>query len=118
MFIIDDKDFNDHIERLHMFKILNKEPMIDIANDNLDNEMNIEKYKDKYTVILKNGILIDLRTEEEINYENKIFMNSGNNPKDLEYWKNIFPNKTDNELEEYRIRWSKENPKYLKFERL
>ena len=41
-----------------------------------------------------------------------------NNPKELEYWRNIFPNKTDSELEEYRVRWSKENPKYLKFERL
>ena len=45
-------------------------------------------------------------------------MNKENNPKYLEYWRNIFPAKTDNELEEYRIRWSKENPKYLKFERL
>ena len=41
-----------------------------------------------------------------------------NNPKQLEYWRNIFPTKTDNELEEYRVRWSNENPKYLKFERL
>ena len=64
------------------------------------------------------GELIDLRTEEEINYENKIFMNNKNNPKELEYWRNIFPNKTDNELEEYRVKWSKENPKYLKFKNL
>ena len=67
---------------------------------------------------MKNGELIDLRTEEEINYENKIFMNNKNNPKELEYWRNIFPTKTDNELEEYRVRWSKENPKYLKFKNL
>jgi hypothetical protein len=61
--------------------------MIDIGNDNLDNELNMER--------------------------NKI-----NNPKELEYWRNIFPTKTDSELEEYRTRWSKENPKYLKFNRL
>ena len=151
MFIIDDKDFNDHIERLHMFKILNKEPMIDIGNDNLDNELNIEKYNmkmlkfrgsnnnvkhsilfeeglnnhyvggiDPYddTIepkvnIFKNGELIDLRTEEEIMEENKVY-----NPKELEYWRNIFPTKTDSELEEYRIKWSRENPKYLKFKNL
>lgn len=41
-----------------------------------------------------------------------------NNPSNLEYWKNIFPNKTDDELEEYRVKWGKENFKYLKFERL
>ena len=63
--------------------------MIDIANDNLDNELNIEK-----------------------------FMNIKNNPRQLEYWRKVFPTKTDIELEEYRVRWSKENPKYLKFERL
>jgi hypothetical protein len=63
--------------------------MIDIANDNLDNELNIEK-----------------------------FMNIKNNPKELEYWRNIFPTKTDTELEEYRVKWSKENPKYLKFKNL
>jgi hypothetical protein len=63
--------------------------MIDIANDNLDNELNIKK-----------------------------FMDNKNNPKELEYWRNIFPTKTDNELEEYRTRWSKEDSKYLKFERL
>ena len=151
MFIIDDKDFNDHIERLHMFKILNKEPMIDIGNDNLDNELNIEKYNakllkfrgnnnnvkhsilfeeglnEKYVVgidpydnnskskavIFKNGELIDLRTEKEIMEENKVY-----NPKELEYWRNIFPTKTDSELEEYRIKWSKEIPKYLKFKNL
>ncbi len=45
-------------------------------------------------------------------------INKENNPKYLEYWKNIFPNKTDLELEEYRTRWSKENPKYLKFKNL
>ena len=151
MFIIDDKDFNDHIERLHMFKILNKEPMIDIGNDNLDNELNIEKYNmkmlkfrgsnnnvkhsilfeeglnnhyvggiDPYddTIepkvnIFKNGELIDLRTEEEIMEENKVY-----NPKELEYWRNIFPTKTDDELEEYIDKWGKENPKYLKFKNL
>ena len=67
---------------------------------------------------MKNGELIDLRTEEEINYEKKVFMNNKNNPKELEYWRNIFPTKTDNELEEYRVRWSNENPKYLKFKNL
>ena len=67
---------------------------------------------------MKNGEIIDLRTEEDINYEKKIFMNNKNNPKELEYWRNIFPNKTDNELEEYRVKWSKENPKYLKFKNL
>jgi hypothetical protein len=41
-----------------------------------------------------------------------------NNPKELEYWRDVFPNKSDFELEEYRVRWSKENPKYLKFNRL
>ena len=70
------------------------------------------------SVIFKNGEVIDLRTKEEINYENKILMNNKNNPKELEYWRNIFPTKTDNELEEYRTRWSKENPKYLKFKNL
>ena len=67
---------------------------------------------------MKNRELIDLRTEEDINYEKKIFMNNKNNPKELEYWRNIFTNKTDNELEEYRVKWSKENPKYLKFKNL
>lgn len=99
--------------------------MIDIGNDNLDNELNIEKYNTKllkfrgsnnmvkHSMIMKNGELIDLRTEKEIMEENKVY-----NPKNLEYWRNIFPNKTDNELEEYRTKWGKENPKYLKFERL
>ena len=125
--------------------------MIDIGNDDLDNELNIEKYNmkmlkfrgsndnvkhsilfkeglnnhyvggiDPYddTIepkvnIFKNGELIDLRTEKEIMEENKVY-----NPKELEYWRNIFPNKTDNELEEYRVKWSKENPKYLKFKNL
>ena len=68
---------------------------------------------------MKNEKIIDLRTEEEINIENNItYMNNKNNPKELEYWRNIFPTKTDNELEEYRIKWSKENPKYLKFKNL
>jgi len=146
--------------------------MIDIGNDNLDNELNIEKFR--------NGPLVDLRTEEEINierdfwrkstkdkmfmykelpetadvycntisnnlkkfcFENDVYISSSdtnlnsiektgeinltfknkmkiNNPKELEYWRNIFPSKTDNELEEYRTRWSNENPKYLKFNRL
>ena len=96
--------------------------MIDIGNDNLDNELNIQKNNKLNehikSIIFKNGELIDLRTEEEIKYENRIFMNSGNNPKELEYWRNIFPTKTDSELEEYRVKWSKENPKYLKFNRL
>lgn len=106
--------------------------MIDIGNDNLDNELFLEKNKDKYiigfdpydnkskskVIVMKNGELIDLRTEEDINYEKKIFMNNKNNPKELEYWRNIFPTKTDEELEEYRVKWSKENPKYLKFKNL
>ena len=61
------------------------------------------------SAISKNGELIDLRTEKEIMEENKVY-----NPKELEYWRNIFPTKTDNELEEYRVKWSTENPKYLK----
>lgn len=105
--------------------------MIDIGNDNLDNEKYLEDNQNKFgiqfyndknkpskIVTIKNGELIDLRTEEEINYENKVFMNNKNNPKELEYWRNIFPTKTDNELEEYKVKWSKENPKYLKFEKL
>lgn len=62
---------------------------------------------------MKNGELIDLRTEKEIMEENKVY-----NPKELGYWRNIFPTKTDNELEEYRVKWGKENPKYLKFKNL
>ena len=65
------------------------------------------------SAISKNGELIDLRTEKEIMKENKVY-----NPKELEYWRNIFPTKTDNELEEYRVRWSKENSKYLKFKNI
>lgn len=67
---------------------------------------------------MKNGELIDLRTKEEIDMEDKMFKNKINNPKELEYWRNIFPTKTDEELEEYRVKWSKENPKYLKFKNL
>ena len=67
---------------------------------------------------MRNGVLIDLRTTEEIKYENRIFMNSEKNHKELEYWRNIFPSKTDNELKEYIDRWGKENPRYLKFNRL
>ena len=130
--------------------------MIDIGNDNLDNELNIEKsnmkmlkfrgnnnnvkrsilfeeglnnhyvggidsysYDDNSKVnIFKNEELIDLRTKEEIDMENKMFKNKVNNPKELEYWRNIFPTKTDEELEEYRSKWSKENPQYLKFKNL
>ena len=55
---------------------------------------------------MKNGELIDLRTEKEIMEENKV-----NNPKKLEYWKNIFPTKTDSELEEYRVKWEKKKQK-------
>ena len=65
------------------------------------------------SAISKNGELIDLRTEKEIMEENKVY-----NPKELEYWRNIFPTKTDDELEEYRVKWGKENPKYLKFKNL
>ncbi len=84
---------------------------------------------------MKNGELIDLRTEEEIEEERQFWidknneverklmfgnkdLNKVNNPKELEYWRNIFPTKTDSELEEYRTRWSRENPKYLKFKNL
>lgn len=45
-------------------------------------------------------------------------MDNKHNPKELEYWRYIFPNKTDEELEEYRSKWSKENPQYLKFKNL
>ena len=65
------------------------------------------------SVIFKNEKVIDLRTDKEIMEENKVY-----NPKELEYWRNIFPTKTDNELEEYRVKWSKENLKYLKFKNL
>ena len=65
------------------------------------------------SAISKNGELIDLRTEKEIMEENKVY-----NPKELEYWRNIFPTKSDNELEEYRVKWGKENLKYLKFKNL
>jgi len=85
--------------------------------------------------IFKNGEIIDLRTEEDIEKERQFWINKNNelerkfmfdnkdlnkvnNPKELEYWRNIFPTKTDIELEEYRVRWSKENPKYLKFKNL
>ena len=97
--------------------------MIDIANDNLDNELNIEKYN-KLHEIMKTEIEKKLKEEfikEGCNGITKLpkeFMINKNNPKYLEYWRNIFPTKTDNELEEYRVKWSKENPKYLKFERL
>lgn len=104
--------------------------MIDIANDNLDNELNIKKYMRKSTKY-KNGGLVNLRTEEDVNFEknmkymeNKQLQNNTGiqqknyNPKELEYWRNIFPTKTDNELEEYRVKWSKENPNYLKFKNL
>ena len=65
------------------------------------------------SAISKNGELIDLKTEKEIMEENKVY-----NPKELEYWRNIFPTKTDDELEEYRVKWSKENLNYLKFKKL
>ena len=65
------------------------------------------------SAISKNGELIDLKTEKEIMEENKVY-----NPKELEYWRNIFPTKTDDELEEYRVKWSKENLNYLKFKNL
>ena len=65
------------------------------------------------SVIFKNEKVIDLRTDKEIMEENKVY-----NPKELEYWRNIFPTKTDNELEEYRVKWSKENLNYLKFKNL
>lgn len=40
------------------------------------------------------------------------------NPNKIEYWRKIFPNKTDEELEVYRLKWGEENPKYLKFPNL
>ena len=90
--------------------------MIDIANDNLDNELYLKNFK--YVTYDINVKIIDSKTEDQLNCEKNIFMNIKNNPRQLEYWRNIFPTKTDDELEEYRVRWSKENPKYLKFERL
>lgn len=100
--------------------------------------MGIDPYDDdskSKITIFKNGELIDLRTEEEIEEERQFWINKNNeierklmfgdkdldkvnNPKELEYWRNIFPNKTDTELEEYRTKWSNENPKYLKFKNL
>lgn len=95
--------------------------MIDIANDNLDNEMNIEKYNMKMLKFrgsnnnVKHSILLEnIKENKQINTD----IQSNHNPKYLEYWRNIFPNKTDNELEEYRVKWGKENPKYLKFKNL
>ena len=85
--------------------------MIDIANDNLDNELNIEKYNMKMLKFRRSNNLVKHISSME-NTVNK------NNPKELEYWRNIFPTKTDNELEEYRVKWSKENPNYLKFKNL
>lgn len=41
-----------------------------------------------------------------------------NNPKYIEYWKKVMPDKSDEELEQYRVKWGKENPKYLKFPNL
>lgn len=43
--------------------------------------------------------------------------NEKSNPKELAYWRDVFPNKTKEELEVYRDRWSKEKPKYEKFKR-
>jgi hypothetical protein len=56
--------------------------------------------------------IIDIKT-----LNTTFLMNNKNNPKELEYWRNIFPTKTETELEEYRVRWGKDNPKYLKFKR-
>jgi len=39
-------------------------------------------------------------------------------PTKIEYWKEVFPNKTDKELEYYMNKWGKENPKYLHFPKL
>jgi hypothetical protein len=94
--------------------------MIDIGNDNLDNELNIEKYRQKlldfqefqYQQLANRKITFKEYNKTIQRMENK------NNPKELEYWRNIFPTKSDNELEEYRVKWSKENPKYLKFKNL
>lgn len=90
--------------------------MIDIANDNLDNELYLKNFK--YITYDINEKIIDVKTEDELNCEKNIHMNIKNNPRQLEYWRNIFPNKTDNELKEYIDRWGKENPKYLKFKNL
>lgn len=59
--------------------------------------------------------MIDIAND---NLDNENYMKDKFNPKQLEYWRNIFPTKTENELEEYRVRWGKENPKYLKFKNL
>lgn len=45
-------------------------------------------------------------------------MNNENNPKYIEYWRKVMPSKSDEELESYRIKWSEDNPKYLKFKNL
>jgi hypothetical protein len=40
------------------------------------------------------------------------------NPKKIEYWKRVFPDASQRELEHYLNKWGKENPKYLKFPKL
>lgn len=45
-------------------------------------------------------------------------MNKENNPINIEYWKKVMPDKSDEELEQYRVKWGQENPKYLKFPNL
>ena len=93
--------------------------MIDIGNDNIDNELNIAKNNKwlnfnewQYEKLFKGQITLEEYQKTTQQMDNK------NNPKELEYWRNIFPTKKDSELEEYRIKWSKENPKYLKFKNL
>lgn len=92
-------------------------------------QITLEEYQ-KTTQPFNEKKLIDLRTEKEIEIErnfwrksthDKIFMidnkevhnrnekefinnNKIYNPKELEYWRNIFPTKPDSELEEYRTK--------------
>jgi len=45
-------------------------------------------------------------------------INKENNPKYIEYWIKTMPDKSVEELEQYRVKWGQENPKYLKFDKL
>lgn len=61
---------------------------------------------------MKNGELIDLRTEKEIMEENKVY-----NPKELEYWEIYFQLKQIVNWKNIELDGVK-NPKYLKFKNL
>ena len=78
---------------------------------NEDHLKHIFKFNSYLSEVRQNKLKhIHLATEQYME-DNK------NNPKKLEYWRSIFPNKTDAQLEEYRTRWGKENPMYNKFKR-